>query len=126
MHFNRILVVALAWIIALVVPGYAMETRTSAAVKHNVSGLSDGIRPNRAGFGIEVALSDQDSNTSREQTALGSSTNTVKDPIAAGPDGSSTSTGGNNSSSGEDQGNCDEGSGQKNNQNPHCAASPSS
>jgi hypothetical protein len=126
MQFNRILGVALVWMIASMVPGYAMETRTSVVIQHNMGVATEGLRQNRAGFGIQVALSDPDPNTGSQQTALRSSKATVKDPIAAGPDGHSTSTSGNNSSNGEGPGNCDQGNGQKNNRNPHCAASPSS
>jgi hypothetical protein len=125
MHLNRILGVALVWVIALVVPGYAMETRTSG-IHHNMAIATEVMGRNRVRFGIEVALSDQDPNTGSDQTALGSSKDTVQDPIAAWPDGHNTSTSGNNGSSGEGPGNCDQGNGQKNNKNPHCAASPSS
>ena len=148
MHFKRTAGVVLVGVIAVAVPGYAMETRASAGIQHNMGIATKGMLPtlaasgltaNSAGFAvavraenrangleIEVALSDQGRNTAAQQTALGFSKNKVKDPIAAGPDGANASTDGNNSSSDEGPGNCDRGGGQKGNQNPHYAVSPSS
>src|SRR6266481_2155757 len=105
-----------------------IHTTFAASGFTDAPGFAVAVRvENRAnGLGIEVALSDQGRNTAAQQTALGSSKNTVKDPIAAGPDGANTSTDGNNSSSDEGPGNCDQGGGQKGNKNPHCAVSPSS
>jgi hypothetical protein len=114
---------------AVAVPGYATETLTPAGIQHNMNGARGAENRAVIGSGIDVALSNSDPKTGGQQAALGSSKKAVKDPIVAGPDEANTSSNGNNGNGngneGEGQGNCDQGGGEKGNQNPHCAESPS-